>query len=88
MRIPLLAACMTIASCASNGPSPTIDYTVEGSDALVVLSDGSVMRMPCMMTTSRVVSRIGKQLDDCELSSEQQQFIFRREEAIQARRGE
>lgn len=87
MRILTGLACVLLAACASERGAPTADYTVRGTDAFVTLSDGSFLVMPCMITTSRVASRIEKKLDDCELSYEQQQFIFRREEEIKARQG-
>ena len=84
-RILSVAAVLLLAGCAGPGERSGIDFVQEGTDMIVTLSDGSVIRMPCELSTARTVSRVDTSRDDCELSVEQRQYIYGLEERIQAR---
>jgi hypothetical protein len=52
---------------------------------IATLSDGSVIRAPCIFSTTREVTRIGKEVDNCEVAQEHRQFILERQREITER---
>jgi hypothetical protein len=84
MKIPYASALFLLASCASTDAS-RITYMQEGNDMIATLSDGTSLRAPCILSTTREVTRIGKNVDTCELATEHRQVILERQREITER---
>ena len=84
MKIPHIAVVILLASCASTDAA-RITYTQEGSDMIATLSDGTTIRAPCVLTTTREVTRIGNEVDNCEMAQEHRQLILERQREITER---
>lgn len=82
LQVPVL---VLLAGCAASGDAARITYTKDGTDMVATLSDGTVLRAPCMFSTTREVTRIGKEVDDCELAMEHRQIILERQREITER---
>jgi len=74
---------LSLAGCASEGSR--ITYTKDGTDMIATLSDGTSIRVPCLTTSTRAVSRIPQEVDDCELAMEHRQYLLERQAEIDAR---
>ena len=85
MKTLRVAVVVLLAGCASSGEAARITYTRIGTDMVATLSDGTEIRAPCMFSTTREVTRIGKEVDDCELAVEHRQIILERQRAITER---
>ena len=86
MKILYTAGFVLLAGCASPDPDAArITYTEEGGTMIATLSDGTVIRAPCMLATTREVTRIGKDVDYCELAPDQRMFILERQREITER---
>jgi hypothetical protein len=85
MKILYTAALVLLASCATSTDAARITYKQEGTDMIATLSDGTALRAPCMLTTTREVTRIGKDVDYCELAPEHRQYIQERQREITER---
>jgi hypothetical protein len=86
VKIFLIASLVLLAACTSTDPNAArITYTQVGTDMIATLSDGTVLRAPCQFTTTREVTRIGKEVDDCELAPENRQYILERQREITER---
>jgi hypothetical protein len=85
MKIPYAAMLVVLAGCASSTDAARITYTQDGTDMIATLSDGTAIRAPCMLSTTRAVTRIGKQVDNCDLAQENRQFILERQREITER---
>ena len=83
MRILPIALVLSLAGCASEGSR--ITYTKDGTDMIATLSDGTNIRVPCQTTTTREVSRIPQEVDDCELAMEHRQQLLERQAEIDRR---
>jgi hypothetical protein len=80
------AGLVLLVGCASPDPDAArITYTQVGTDMVATLSDGTVLRAPCTLSTTREVTRIGKDVDYCELAPENRQYILERQREITAR---
>lgn len=78
-------AVVLLVGCAASGDAARITYRQDGTDMIATLSDGTELRAPCMFSTTREVTRIGKEVDDCELAMEHRQIILERQRAITER---
>jgi hypothetical protein len=88
MKIPYAAVLVLLAGCAATDASndaARITYKQDGTDMIATLSDGTALRAPCMISTTRTVTRIGKEVDNCELAPENRQFILERQREITQR---
>ena len=90
MKIIYTAGLVLLTACASSvdPDAARITYTQVGTDMIATLSDGTSLRAPCMLSTTREVTRIGKQVDYCELSPENRQYILERQREITRREQE
>jgi hypothetical protein len=80
------AGLVVLAGCASPDPDAArITYRQVGTDMQATLSDGTVLRAPCMLSTTREVTRIGKDVDYCEIALENRQYILERQREISER---
>lgn len=70
-----------LASCAST-EGDVITYTQDGTEMIATLSDGTAIRAPCIISTSRAVTRIGKAVEYCELAQEHRQYILERQREV------
>jgi hypothetical protein len=84
MKILYTAVLVLLVGCASTDAA-RITYRQEGTEMFATLSDGTVLRAPCMLSTTREVTRIGKDVDYCELAPEHRQVIQERQRAITER---
>jgi hypothetical protein len=80
----VVAAAVLLCSCASP-ESARISYRQVGTDMVATLSDGTELRAPCMLATTREVTRIGKDVDYCELAPENRLYILERQREITER---
>jgi hypothetical protein len=87
MKIFHTAVIVLLASCASSD-ADRITYTQVGNDMVATLSDGTNISAPCVFTTAREVTRIGNDVDNCELAIEHRQLILERQRAITEREGQ
>lgn len=78
-----IAIALLLVGCASE-PS-RITYTKDGTDMIATLSDGTSIRVPCVTTSTRDVSRIPQEVDDCEMALEHRQYLQERQAAVDAR---
>lgn len=78
------AVLLLLAACASPDAG-RITYTQEGDVIIATLSDGTVLRAPCVLSQTRTVTRIGNQRDYCELADDQRQVILERQREITER---
>ena len=85
MKVLYIAGLVLLASCAASSDAARITYKQEGTDMIATLSDGSVLRTPCMLSTTREVTRIGKEVDYCEVAPENRQYILERQREITER---
>ena len=87
MKMLYIAGLVLLAGCASDAASDAarITYTQVGTEMIATLSDGTALRAPCMLSTTREVTRIGKEVDYCELAPENRQYILERQREITAR---
>lgn len=85
MKALNLASLVLLAGCAANPDAARITYTQEGTDMIATLSDGTQLRAPCLVSTTRGVTRIGKDVDNCELAIENRQYILERQREITER---
>ncbi len=86
MKILYVACLVLLASCTSTDPNASrITYAQVGTEMRATLSDGTVLSAPCQITTTREVTRIGKEVDDCELALENRQYILERQREITER---
>lgn len=86
MKILCTAILISLAGCASSTDAARITYTQNGTEIIATLSDGSTIRAPCVLTTTREVTRVGqKEVDNCELALEQRQVILQRQREITER---
>ncbi|MEX2365924.1 MAG: hypothetical protein WD601_04925 [Pseudohongiellaceae bacterium] len=83
MKKYLISLSMVIAGCVAP-EAGRITYTQDGSDMVATLSDGSTIRVPCVFTTTRTVSRIPQEVDSCEMAPEHRQYIQEREAEVSA----
>ena len=84
MKVLYTAILVLLASCTSTD-AERISYTQDGTDMIATLSDGTVIRAPCIIATTREVTRIGKKVDNCELAQEHRQYILERQREITER---
>ena len=84
MKILYIAGVVLLAGCASEDAA-RITYTQVGTEMVATLSDGTQLRAPCMLSTTREVTRIGKEVDYCELAPENRQYILKRQREITER---
>lgn len=59
-----------------------ITYTQDGTEMIATLSDGTSIRAPCIVASTRGVTRIGKDVDHCELAQDHLQYILERQREI------
>lgn len=87
MKIVYVAGFALLAGCASSGDpdAARITYQQVGTDMVATLSDGTTLRAPCQLSQTREVTRIGKEVDRCELAPENRQFILERQREISQR---
>jgi hypothetical protein len=85
MKILYTAVLVLLASCAASTDAARITYTQDGTDMIATLSDGTNIRAPCLISTTREVTRIGKEVDRCEMAPEHRQIIQERQRAITER---
>jgi hypothetical protein len=85
MKVSYIAGLVLLAGCATSPDAARITYTQEGTDMIATLSDGTALRAPCMLSTTREVTRIGKNVDYCELAPENRQYILERQREITER---
>jgi len=86
MKIVYTSVLILLGGCAATDPNAArITYTQVGTDMIATLSDGTALRAPCMITTTREVTRIGKEVDYCELAPENRQYILDRQREITER---
>ena len=52
---------------------------------IATLSDGTTIRAPCVLTTTREVTRIGNEVDNCEMAQEHRQLFLERQREITER---
>lgn len=64
MRVLPIAILLLLAGCTST-EGDRITYRQDGTDMIATLSDGTTIRVPCLFTTTREVSRIPQEVDDC-----------------------
>ena len=84
MRYLPLAALVLLVGCSTS--SSRIVYTQDGSDMIATLSDGTAIRVPCLFTRSRQVTRMPQQeVDDCEMALEHRQYVQERQALVDAR---
>jgi uncharacterized protein (UPF0179 family) len=84
MKILYVPVLVLLASCAATDGA-RITYTQQGTDMIATLSDGTALRVPCMLSTTSTVTRIGKEVDNCEIAQENRQIILERQREITAR---
>jgi hypothetical protein len=84
MKIQYPLVLILLASCTS-ADAERITYTQDGTDMIATLSDGTAIRAPCILTTTRAVTRIGNEVDNCELAQEHRQLILERQREITER---
>lgn len=81
MKALYSSALLLLAGCASTDAA-RITYTQDGTEMIATLSDGTAIRAPCIIATTREVTRIGKEVDYCELALEHRQYILMRQQEI------
>lgn len=79
------ALVLVLLTACTSSDGARITYTQEGTDMIATLSDGTVLRAPCIFSTTREVTRIGKEVDDCEVAPEHRQLILERQREINER---
>ena len=84
MKILCTPVLVLLASCVSTDAA-RITYTQDGNDMIATLSDGTTIRAPCILTTTREVTRIGNEVDNCELAQEHRQQILERQREVTER---
>ena len=84
MKVLCTSVVILLASCVSTDGT-RITYTQDGTDMIATLSDGTAIRAPCILTTTREVTRIGKEVDNCELAQEHRQYILERQREVTER---
>jgi hypothetical protein len=81
----LYALILVVPTACTSSDGARITYAPDGTDMLATLSDGTIIRAPCIFSTTREVTRIGKEVDNCELAQEHRQLILERQREITER---
>jgi len=81
----LYALILVVPAACTSSDGARITYAPDGTDMLATLSDGTIIRAPCIFSTTREVTRIGKEVDNCELAQEHRQLILERQREITER---
>jgi hypothetical protein len=84
MKIRCTTVLILLASCTSTDAA-RITYTQSGTEMIATLSDGTTISAPCTLATTREVTRIGKEVDNCQLAQEHRQYILERQREITER---
>ena len=84
MKYLHIAVLILLTACKSSDAA-RITYTPDGTEMIATLSDGTAIRAPCAISTTREVTRIGKEVDYCELAPEHRQYILARQREITER---
>jgi hypothetical protein len=84
MKSLCTAVLILLAGCASTDAA-RITYTQSGTEMIATLSDGTAISAPCILATTREVTRIGKEVDNCVLAQEHRQYILERQREITER---